>query len=138
MEYTLSIIKPDAVSKNLIGSVNKVIEEAGLEIVAQKMLNLSYEDAYRFYEVHAEKPFFESLVEFMTSGAVVVQILRGENAITKYRDVMGATNPADAKEGTIRKLFAESIDKNAVHGSDSEENATKEIFFFFSEREIVR
>ena len=137
IERTLSIIKPDATRRNLTGKVNAKFEEAGLRIVAQKRLWLSGEQAGKFYEVHKERPFYKDLCKFMTSGPVVVQVLQGDNAVTKNRDVMGATNPANAAPGTIRKEFAESIEANSVHGSDSAENATKEIAFFFAETEIV-
>jgi nucleoside-diphosphate kinase len=137
IERTLSIIKPDATRRNLTGKVNAKFEEAGLRIVAQKRLWLSSEQAGKFYEVHKERPFYKDLCKFMTSGPVVVQVLQGENAVAKNRDVMGATNPANAAAGTIRKEFAESIEANSVHGSDSAENAAKEIAFFFAETEIV-
>ena len=136
-ERTLSIIKPDATKRNLTGAINAVIEEAGLRIVAQKRIWLSEGQAEGFYAVHKERPFFRDLVSFMISGPVVVQVLEGENAVAKYRDVMGATNPANAAEGTIRKQFAESIEANSVHGSDSLENAEREISFFFNDQEIV-
>ncbi|HYD73319.1 MAG TPA: nucleoside-diphosphate kinase [Candidatus Binatia bacterium] len=137
VERTLSIIKPDATKRNLTGAINAVIEEAGLRIVAQKRIWLSEGQAEGFYAVHRERPFFRDLVNFMISGPVVVQVLEADNAVTKYRDVMGATNPANAAEGTIRKRFAESIEANSVHGSDSLENAEREIEFFFSDQEIV-
>jgi nucleoside-diphosphate kinase len=137
VERTLSIIKPDATKRNLTGAINAVIEEAGLRIVGQKRIWLSEGQAEGFYAVHRERPFFRDLVNFMISGPVVVQVLEGENAVAKYRDVMGATNPANAAEGTIRKRFAESIEANSVHGSDSIENAQREIDFFFSDQEIV-
>lgn len=136
-ERTLSIIKPDATRRNLTGKINAKFEEAGLRIVAQKRLWLSSEQAGKFYEVHKARPFYNDLCKFMTSGPVVVQVLQGENAVAKNRDVMGATNPANAAPGTIRKEFAESIEANSVHGSDSAENAAKEIAFFFAETEIV-
>lgn len=136
-ERTLSILKPDATRRNLTGKINAKFEEAGLRIVAQKRLWLSGEQAGKFYEVHKERPFYKDLCKFMTSGPVVVQVLQGESAVTKNRDVMGATNPANAAPGTIRKEFAESIEANSVHGSDSAENAAKEIAFFFAETEIV-
>ncbi|MES1157374.1 MAG: nucleoside-diphosphate kinase [Alphaproteobacteria bacterium] len=136
-ERTLSILKPDATARNLTGAINAVIEESGLRIVAQKRVWLSNGQAEGFYAVHRERPFFADLVKFMTSGPVVVQVLEGENAVAKYRDVMGATNPANAAEGTIRKRFAESIEANSVHGSDSAENAEREIVFFFTDPEIV-
>ncbi len=137
VERTLSIIKPDATRRNKTGAINAVIEESGLRIIAQKRMMLSDGQAEGFYAVHRERPFFRDLVTFMTSGPVVVQVLEGDNAVTKYRDVMGATNPANAAPGTIRKLFAESIEANSVHGSDSLENAEREIAFFFNEQEIV-
>jgi nucleoside-diphosphate kinase len=137
LERTFSIIKPDATRRNLTGAINDVIEKGGLRIVAQKRLRLSKAQAEGFYAVHKERPFFASLVEFMTSGPVVVQVLEGENAVARYREIMGATNPANAAEGTIRKLFAESIEANSAHGSDSQENAATEIAFFFSGIEIV-
>jgi nucleoside-diphosphate kinase len=136
-ERTLSIIKPDATARNLTGAINAVIESAGLRIVAQKRIWLSEGQAEGFYAVHKERPFFRDLVTFMISGPVVVQVLEAEGAVTKYRDVMGATNPANAAEGTIRKQFAESIEANSVHGSDSLENAAREIEFFFADQEIV-
>ena len=132
MERTLSIIKPDATLRNITGKVNAMIEEAGLRIVAQKRIRLTKGQAEEFYDVHKDKVFFPNLVEFMTSGPVVVQVLEAENAIELYRKIMGATNPAVAEEGTIRKTFALSIDKNTVHGSDSPETAKREIEFFFS------
>jgi nucleoside-diphosphate kinase len=137
VERTLSIIKPDATRRNLTGAINDRLEKAGLRIVAQKRLYLSRPQAEAFYGVHRERPFFGSLVEFMTSGPVVVQVLEGEDAVAKNREVMGATNPANAAAGTIRKDFAESIEANSVHGSDSAENARNEIAFFFSDIEIV-
>jgi nucleoside-diphosphate kinase len=137
VERTLSILKPDATARNLTGQINAVIEGAGLRIIAQKRLKLSQAQAEGFYAVHKERPFFKDLVTFMTSGPVVVQALEGENAVAKYRDVMGATNPANAAEGTIRKRFAESIEANSVHGSDSLENAKGEIAYFFKPDEIV-
>ena len=136
-ERTFSIIKPDATRRNLTGAVTKMLEEAGLRVVASKRLKLSKEQAEGFYGVHRERPFFNDLVAFMTSGPVVVQVLEGENAVAKNREIMGATNPADADEGTIRKAFAEGIEANSVHGSDSEENAAIEIDFFFKPEEIV-
>lgn len=137
LERTFSIIKPDATRRNLTGAINAVIEKSGLRIVAQKRLQLSKAQAEAFYGVHKERPFFNDLVSFMISGPVVVQVLEGENAVVAYRDIMGATNPANAAEGTIRKLFAESIEANSVHGSDSLENAAIEIAYFFSGVEIV-
>ena len=136
-ERTFSIIKPDATKRNLTGAINAVIEKAGLRITAQKRIWLSEGQAEGFYDIHKERPFFRDLVGFMISGPVVVQVLEGENAVAKYRDVMGATNPANAAAGTIRKDFAESIEANSVHGSDSAENAAIEIAFFFSGVEIV-
>jgi nucleoside-diphosphate kinase len=137
VERTLSIIKPDATKRNLTGAINALIEDSGLRIVAQKRVWLSEGQAEGFYAVHRERPFFRDLVNFMISGPVVVQVLEGENAVANYRDVMGATNPANAAEGTIRKRFAESIEANSVHGSDSLENAEREIEFFFNDQEIV-
>ena len=134
---TFSILKPDATARNLTGAINKLIEDAGLRIVGQKRIHMTRAQAERFYGVHKERPFFGELVDFMTSGPVVVQVLEGENAVTRYRDVMGATNPADAEPGTIRKEFAKSIGENSAHGSDSDENAALEIAQFFSEAEIV-
>jgi nucleoside-diphosphate kinase len=136
-ERTLSIIKPDATRRNLTGKVNAKFEAAGLRIVAQKRLHLSVAQAEAFYAVHKERPFYRDLVTFMVSGPVVVQVLEGENAVAGNRDIMGATNPANAAEGTIRREFAESIEANSVHGSDSAENAAGEIAFFFSGIEIV-
>ncbi len=137
VQRTFSIIKPDATQRNITGKVNAKIEEAGLRIIAQKRIRLSAQQAGDFYAVHKERPFYNDLVEFMTSGPVVVQVLEGENAIAKYREVMGATNPAEAAPGTIRAEFAESIDANSVHGSDAPETAAQEIPFFFSDDEIV-
>ena len=134
---TFSIIKPDATRRNLTGAVTKMLEEAGLRVVASKRIHMSREQAEGFYAVHKERPFFGELVEFMISGPVVVQVLEGEDAVKRNRDIMGATNPKDAAEGTIRKSYAESIEANSVHGSDSPENAKTEIDFFFSEDEIV-
>jgi nucleoside-diphosphate kinase len=136
MEQTLSIIKPDAVAKNVVGKILDRFETAGLRIAATKKIRLSRVDAEAFYAIHAERPFFKDLVEFMVSGPVVVTVLEGDNAMQKNRDLMGATNPAEAEPGTIRADFAESIDANAVHGSDSIENAINEINFFFAQREI--
>lgn len=136
-QRTLSILKPDATRRNITGKINAKIETAGLRIIAQKRLHLSSSQAQAFYAVHAERSFFGELCQFMISGPVVVQVLEGDDAIAKYRDIMGATNPANAKEGTIRQEFAESIEANSVHGSDSIENAAREIAFFFSEMEIV-
>ncbi|MFC6199646.1 nucleoside-diphosphate kinase [Ponticaulis profundi] len=137
LERTFSIIKPDATERNLTGKVNAMIEAAGLRIIGQRRIQMTEEQAKRFYAVHAERPFYGELVEFMTSGPVVVQVLEGENAVAKYRDVMGATNPADAADGTIRKEVAKSIGENSVHGSDSQENAAIEIAQFFSEADIA-
>ena len=136
IEQTLSIIKPDATSRNITGQVNSIIEKSGLKIIGQKRIKLTKETAGKFYEVHKERPFFKDLVSFMVSGPVIVQVLQGENAVASYRKVMGATNPQEAEAGTIRKEFALSIEANSVHGSDSIENAKKEISFFFSETEI--
>ena len=136
-ERTFSIIKPDATRRNLTGKINAVIEDAGLRIVGQRRVKLSEEQAKKFYAVHAERPFYGELVEFMTSAPVVVQVLEGENAVARYREVMGATNPEQAAEGTIRKLFALSIGENSVHGSDSNENAAIEIAQFFTDDQIV-
>jgi nucleoside-diphosphate kinase len=136
VERTLSIIKPDATRRNLTGAINDRFEKSGLRIVAQKRLRLSKERAEAFYAVHAARPFYASLVSFMTSGPVVVQVLEGEGAVAKNRDIMGATDPAKAASGTIRKDFAESIEANSVHGSDSPETAAQEIEFFFSPAEI--
>ena len=136
IQQTLSIIKPDATSRNITGQVNSIIEKSGLKIIGQKRIKLTEETAGKFYEVHKERPFFKDLVSFMVSGPVIVQVLQGENAVALYRKVMGATNPQEAEVGTIRKEFALSIEANSVHGSDSIENAKKEISFFFSETEI--
>jgi len=136
-ERTLSILKPDATRRNLTGKINAVIEDAGLRIVAQRRLRLSRADAERFYEVHKGKPFFEELVTFMTSGPVAVQVLEGDAAVARYREVMGATNPANAAPGTIRQLYAESFTGNSVHGSDSPETAQIEIAQFFRDEDIV-
>ncbi len=136
MERTLSIIKPDATSRNLIGSINKMIEEAGLKIVAQKMIHLSPAQAGAFYAEHKGKTFYDNLVNMMSSSPIVVQVLEGEDAIARYRKVMGATNPSQADEGTIRKTYALAMDKNSVHGSDSPASASREISFFFSQLEI--
>ena len=137
VEKTLSIIKPDATKRNLTGLINAKFENAGLKIIAQKRLQLTRSMAEKFYEIHKDRPFFNDLVDFMISGAVVVQVLEGDNAVKLNRDVMGATNPDDADEGTIRKEFAESIEANSVHGSDSLENAQNEISFFFANIELV-
>ena len=137
MQRTFSIIKPDATKRNITGSINKIIEENNLRIIAQKRIHLSNEQAEKFYDVHKEKSFFKDLIEYMTSEPVIVQVIEGDNAITKYREVMGATNPENADEGTIRKIHALNVQENSVHGSDSEENAIKEIDFFFDLKEIV-
>ena len=137
IERTFSIIKPDATRRNLTGKINAKFEEAGLKIVAQRRIQMSEAQAKKFYEVHAARPFYNDLVKFMTSGPVVVQVLEGEGAVLKNRDIMGATNPANANPGTIRKEFAESIEANSVHGSDSPENAAIEIAYFFAGSDIV-
>ncbi|SDD69478.1 nucleoside-diphosphate kinase [Kordiimonas lacus] len=137
VQRTFSIIKPDATNRNLTGAINAIFEKNGLRIVAQKRIEMTQKQAETFYAVHSERPFFGELVEFMTSAPVVVQVLEGENAVLKHREVMGATNPAEAAEGTVRKEFALSIGENSVHGSDSEENAAIEIAQFFSGNEIV-
>ena len=134
---TFSIIKPDATRRNLTGAITKMLEDAGLRVVASKRIRMTKDEAEGFYAVHEDRPFYSSLVEFMTSGPVVVQLLAGEDAVKRNREVMGATNPAEADEGTIRKCFAESIEANSVHGSDSDENAKIEIDFFFDPEEIV-
>ncbi|MFP4083693.1 MAG: nucleoside-diphosphate kinase [Desulfonatronovibrio sp.] len=136
-QRTLSIIKPDATQRNHQGAILKMIQEAGLKIVAMKMIKLSKEQAEGFYAVHQDKPFFGSLTDFMCSGPVVVSVLEGENAISRYREIMGATNPANAEEGTIRKAFALDIEKNSVHGSDAPETAQTEISYFFNQLEIT-
>jgi nucleoside-diphosphate kinase len=136
-DRTFSILKPDATARNLTGRVNAVIEAAGLRIVAQRRIRMTRDQAEKFYEVHKERPFYGELVDFMTSGPVVVQVLQGAGAVAKYREVMGATNPAQASDGTIRKLFALSMGENSVHGSDSDENARVEIAQFFDEADIV-
>ena len=137
LERTLSIIKPDATRRNLTGKINARFEEAGLRIIAQKKLHLTKQQAEGFYNVHRERAFFNDLVAFMTSGSILVQVLEGEEAIQKNRDLMGATNPANAEEGTIRKEFAEDVEANSVHGSDAPETATEEISYFFSSLELV-
>ncbi len=137
IEKTLSILKPDAVKNNITGKINSYIESSGLKIIAQKMMLLTKKQAELFYEIHKDRPFFGELVEFMTSGSVIVQVLVGENAVSKYRQIMGATNPKQADKGTIRGDFADDISENIVHGSDSLENARKEIAFFFAECELV-
>jgi nucleoside-diphosphate kinase len=136
-QRTFSMIKPDATRRNLTGAINTKIESSGLRIIAQKRIQMSDAQAKEFYAVHAERPFYNDLVSFMTSGPVVVQVLEGDNAVLAYREVMGATNPSEAADGTIRKEFAENIEANSVHGSDSDENATIEIAHFFSDDEIV-
>ncbi|EGL53021.1 nucleoside diphosphate kinase [Methylophaga aminisulfidivorans MP] len=136
IERTLSIIKPDAVAKNVIGEIYTRFEKVGLKIVAAKMMHLSQEKAEGFYAEHKERPFFKDLVSFMTSGPVIVQVLEGENAVLTHRDLMGATNPAEAAAGTIRADFAQSIDENAVHGSDSVESAAREVSYFFADDEV--
>lgn len=137
LQRTFSIIKPDATKRNLTGKINAVIEDAGLRIIAQKRIHMTKAQAETFYGVHRERPFFGDLVSFMISGPVVVQVLEGEDAVAKYRAVMGATNPSNADEGTIRKMFAESIEANSVHGSDAPETAAEEIAFFFAGLELV-
>lgn len=137
IQRTLSIIKPDATARNLTGKINAKIEDAGLRIIAQKRVKWKQAEARKFYEVHKERPFYKDLVKFMTSGPIVLQVLEGNNAISKYRKVMGATNPKEADKGTIRKEFAEDIERNSVHGSDSAENAKKEIKLCFKAAEIV-
>ena len=137
IQRTFSIIKPDATRRNLTGAINSKIESSGLRIIAQKRIHMSAAEAKEFYSVHAERPFYNGLVSFMTSGPVIVQVLEGENAISTYREVMGATNPSEAADGTIRKEFAENIEANSVHGSDSDENAAIEIAHFFNDDEIV-
>ena len=137
MSRTFSIIKPDATKRNITGDINKIIEENNLVIIAQKKIKLSEEKAKGFYIIHKDKPFFNDLIEYMTSGPVIVQVLEGDNAVKKYRKIMGATNPENAEEGTIRKKHALNIQENSVHGSDSEENAEIEINFFFNENEII-
>ena len=137
VQRTFSIIKPDATRRNLTGAINSKIESSGLRIIAQKRIHMSAAQAKEFYSVHAERPFYNGLVSFMTSGPVIVQVLEGENAISAYREVMGSTNPSEAANGTIRKEFAENIEANSVHGSDSNENAAIEIAHFFKDDEIV-
>ena len=137
IENTLSIIKPDATKRNITGSINAKFEKAGLNLIAQKRLQMTKDMAQKFYEIHKDRPFFNDLVNFMISGPVIVQVLRGENAVKLNRDIMGATNPKEAEKGTIRNEFAESIEANSVHGSDSLENAKSEIAFFFAEIELV-
>ena len=137
MERTLSIIKPDATKRNISGRINQIIEESGLRIIAQKRIKLSSDQAIKFYSIHNKKPFFNDLINYMTSGPVVVQVLEANNAVDKYREIMGATNPEKAKNGTIRKILALNVQENSVHGSDSIKNAKNEIDFFFTENEIV-
>ena len=137
MQKTFSIIKPDATKRNITGSIINLIENSGLRIVGQKRIHLTVNQAKKFYEVHKDRPFYNDLIEYMTSEPVVVQVLSGDNAVSRYREVMGATNPDEAETGTIRKIHALNIQENSVHGSDSEENAKKEINFFFTEDEIV-
>jgi nucleoside-diphosphate kinase len=137
LERTFSIIKPDATARNLTGAINAMIEQAGLRIVAQKRIHISLPQARKFYAVHKDRPFFKELVDFMVSGPVVVQVLEGDNAIARYREIMGATDPAKAAAGTIRKVHAKSIGENSVHGSDAPDTAAREIAQFFSENEIV-
>ena len=137
MERTFSIIKPDATKRNITGEINQIIEQKGLRIIAQKRVQLSEEQAKNFYSIHNDKPFFDDLIKYMTSEPVIVQVLQGDNAINKYREIMGATNPEKAEVGTIRKKLALNIQENSVHGSDSVENAKNEINFFFNENEIV-
>ena len=136
IEKTLSIIKPDATARNITGQVNSIIEKSGLKIIAQKRIKLTKDVASKFYEVHKDRSFYQDLISFMASGPVVVQVLQGNNAVALYRQVMGSTNPEEAEEGTIRKEFAQSIEANSVHGSDSLDNAQKEISFFFAETEL--
>ena len=137
MERTFSIIKPDATKRNITGEINKLIEKGGLKIVAQKMIRLSISQAQTFYSIHKEKSFFNDLIEYMTSEPVIVQVLQGNDAVQKYRKIMGSTNPQNAEEGTIRKLFALNVQENSVHGSDSIDNAKIEIDFFFEDKDIV-
>ena len=137
MDRTFSIIKPDATKRNITGAINKIIEENDLVIIAQKRIKLSTDKAEGFYSIHKDKPFFRDLIDYMTSGPVIVQVLEGSNAVEKYRKIMGSTNPANAEEGTIRKLHALNIQENSVHGSDSSENAEIEIKYFFDEIEII-
>ena len=136
MDRTFSIIKPDATKRNITGSINKIIEDSGLNIIAQKRIKLTKDKAEGFYSVHKDKPFFNDLIQFMTSGPIIIQVLQGENAVEQYRKIMGATNPDNAEQGTIRKEFALNIQENSVHGSDSAENAQIEINYFFDESEI--
>ena len=138
MSRTFSIIKPDATKRNITGAINKIIEDNNLRVIGQKRIKLSKEIAEGFYAVHKDKPFFNDLIDYMTSGAVIVQVLESSNAVEKYRKIMGATNPENAEEGTIRKEFALNIQENSVHGSDSDENAKIEIDYFFNESEIIK
>ena len=137
MNRTFSIIKPDATKRNITGAINKIIEDSNLKIVAQKRIQLSRDKAEGFYSVHKDKPFFNDLIKYMISGAIIIQVLKGENAVDQYRKIMGATNPEDAETGTIRKEFALNIQENSVHGADSEKNAEIEIKYFFDESEII-
>ena len=137
MDQTFSIIKPDATKRNITGSINKIIEKKGLRIIAQKRIKLTKEQAINFYSIHKEKSFFKDLIEYMTSEPVIIQVLEGENAVNRYREIMGSTNPQEAKEGTIRKKHALNVQENSVHGSDSKESAIIEINFFFNENGIV-
>ena len=137
MKRTFSIIKPDATKRNITGSINKIIEENDLTIIAQKRIKLSKDKAEGFYSIHKDKPFFNDLISYMTSGPVIIQVLQGENAVEQYRKIMGATDPSNAESGTIRKEFAQNIQENSVHGSDSEDNAKIEIDYFFNESEIL-
>ena len=137
MSRTFSIIKPDATNRNITGAINKIIEDNGLRVIAQKRIKLSKEKSEGFYAIHKDRPFFNDLIEYMTSGPVIVQVLQGDNAVQQYRKIMGATNPDNADEGTIRKEFALNIQENSVHGSDSDENAKIEIKYFFDESEII-
>ena len=137
MDQTFSIIKPDATKRNITGSINQIIEKNGLRIIAQKRIKLTKEQAINFYSIHKEKSFFKDLIEYMTSEPVIIQVLEGENAVNRYREIMGSTNPQEAKEGTIRKKHALNVQENSVHGSDSKESAIIEINFFFNENEIV-
>ena len=137
MSRTFSIIKPDATKRNITGAINKIIEDNNLNIIAQKRIRLSQEKAKGFYSIHSDKPFFDDLIDYMTSGPVIVQVLEGENAVENYRKIMGATNPENAESGTIRKEFALNIQENSVHGSDSDANALAEINYFFDESEIL-
>ena len=137
MNRTFSIIKPDATKRNITGSINKIIEQNNLVIIAQKRIKLSKEKAEGFYSVHRDKPFFQELIQYMTSGPVIIQVLEGDNAVANYRKIMGSTNPDNASDGTIRKLYGQNIQENSVHGSDSDENAKIEISYFFDESEII-